>query len=72
MSSIKKIICLIGFSCPTKNLDIVNSFYSLDLKQPMTKDDALEYIMDNIPLLVGVVLSFVIEEILVARVKVKK
>ncbi len=35
-------------------------------------DFSLEYIMDNIPLLVGVALSFIIEEILVSRVKVNK
>ena len=32
-------------------------------------DFSLEYIQDNIPLIVGVVLSFIIEEILVARIK---
>ncbi len=35
-------------------------------------DFSLEYIQDNIPLLAGVVLSFIIEEILVARIKSKK
>ena len=30
------------------------------------------YIQENIPLLAGVVLSFIIEEILVARIKTKK
>ncbi len=35
-------------------------------------DFSLEYIQDNIPLIVGVVISFIIEEILVARVKVEK
>ena len=32
-------------------------------------DFSLEYIQDNIPLIAGVVLSFIIEEILVARIK---
>ena len=32
-------------------------------------DFSLEYLQDNIPLIVGVVLSFVCEEILVARIK---
>ena len=35
-------------------------------------DFSIEYIMDNIPLIAGVILSFVIEEILVARVKTTK
>lgn len=35
-------------------------------------DFSLEYLKDNIPLIVGVVLSFIIEEILVARIKDKK
>lgn len=35
-------------------------------------DFSLDYLKENIPLLAGVVLSFVIEEILVARIKVKK
>ena len=35
-------------------------------------DFSSEYFHDNIPLILGVVLSFVIEEILVARIKVKK
>lgn len=32
-------------------------------------DFSLEYLQDNIPLIVGVVLSFIIEEVLVARIK---
>ena len=32
-------------------------------------DFSIEYIQDNIPLIAGVVLSFIIEEILVARIK---
>ena len=35
-------------------------------------DFTVEYIQDNIPLLVGVAISFVIEEILVARIKKPK
>ncbi len=35
-------------------------------------DFSMEYFQDNIPLMIGVVVSFVIEEILVARIKVKK
>ncbi|MBR1376202.1 MAG: APC family permease [Bacilli bacterium] len=35
-------------------------------------DFTAEFIGDNLPLIVGVVVSFIIEEILVARVKVKK
>ena len=35
-------------------------------------DFSIEYIQENIPLLAGVVLSFIIEEILVARIKTKK
>ena len=35
-------------------------------------DFTAEYIMDNIPLIIGVVISFIIEEILVARIKDKK
>ena len=34
-------------------------------------DFSLDYLKENIPLLVGVALSFIIEEILVARIKVK-
>lgn len=34
-------------------------------------DFTMEYLMDNIPLLVGVVLSFILEEIFVARIKTK-
>lgn len=35
-------------------------------------DFSLEYLQDNIPLIVGVVISFIIEEILVARIKKRK
>ena len=35
-------------------------------------DFIIDYIKDNIPLLAGVILSFIIEEILVARIKTKK
>ena len=35
-------------------------------------DFSLEYLQDNIPLIAGVVLSFIIEEILVARIKTNK
>ena len=35
-------------------------------------DFSLEYIQDNMPLIVGVIISFIIEEILVARIKDKK
>ena len=35
-------------------------------------DFSIEYIQDNIPLILGVVVSFIIEEILVARIKTKK
>ena len=35
-------------------------------------DFSMEYIKDNMPLIVGVIISFVIEEILVARIKDKK
>ena len=35
-------------------------------------DFSVEYLQDNIPLVAGVVLSFIIEEILVARIKTKK
>ncbi len=35
-------------------------------------DFSVEYLQDNIPLIAGVVLSFIIEEILVARIKTKK
>jgi amino acid transporter len=35
-------------------------------------DFSLEYLADNKPLIAGVVLSFVIEEILVARIKKEK
>lgn len=35
-------------------------------------DFSLEYLQENIPLLAGVILSFVIEEVLVARIKTKK
>ena len=35
-------------------------------------DFSLEYIQENMPLIVGVIISFVIEEILVARIKVEK
>jgi len=35
-------------------------------------DFSAEYISENIPLIVGVVLSFIIEEILVSRVKIEK
>ncbi len=34
-------------------------------------DFTLEYLMDNIPLLIGVVISFILEEIFVARIKKK-
>ena len=35
-------------------------------------DFSVEYLQDNIPLIAGVVLSFIIEEILVARIKTDK
>ena len=35
-------------------------------------DFSMEYLQDNIPLIAGVILSFIIEEILVARIKTKK
>ena len=35
-------------------------------------DFSMEYITENLPLIIGVIVSFVIEEILVARVKDKK
>ncbi len=35
-------------------------------------DFSIEYLQDNIPLIAGVILSFIIEEILVARIKTKK
>ena len=35
-------------------------------------DFSLEFINDNLPLIVGVIISFIVEEILVSRVKVKK
>lgn len=38
----------------------------------MFGDFSKEFINDNIPLIVGVVISFIIEEILVARIKTKK
>lgn len=35
-------------------------------------DFSMEYIMDNMPLIVGVIISFIIEEVLVARIKDNK
>ena len=35
-------------------------------------DFSAEYLSENIPLIAGVILSFIIEEILVARIKDKK
>ena len=35
-------------------------------------DFSVEYLQENIPLIAGVILSFIIEEILVARIKTKK
>ena len=35
-------------------------------------DFSIEYLQDNIPLIAGVILSFIIEEILVARIKTEK
>ena len=35
-------------------------------------DFSAEYLQENIPLIAGVILSFIIEEILVARIKIKK
>ena len=35
-------------------------------------DFTAEYLSENVPLIVGVIISFIIEEVLVARVKVKK
>ena len=35
-------------------------------------DFTVEYFMDNLPLIIGVVISFILEEIFVSRIKVKK
>lgn len=47
-------------------------FLILGLAFTIFGDFTLEYVKDNIPLLVGVALSFIIEEILVARIKPEK